>query len=189
MRLDAEAERIARSRGDAPPLEVWAESLAYVTYTSGSTGKPKGVAIPHRGVVRLLFGSTFVQLGPQEVILQSTALTFDPSTLEIWGALLHGGRLVLAPPHAPDVAQLARLITTRKVSTIFTSAALFDLMQQHEPEALARVRQLVAGGDVMPVPSARARLAQGRSVLNAYGPTESTAITTCHLLSPGDTVD
>jgi non-ribosomal peptide synthetase component F len=53
------------------------DSLAYVVYTSGSTGRPKGVEIPHRAVVRLLFGVDYVRLGPEEKILQLGPLGFD----------------------------------------------------------------------------------------------------------------
>ncbi|MBZ4423332.1 non-ribosomal peptide synthetase, partial [Myxococcus sp. RHSTA-1-4] len=186
--LDSDWPLVARQSGAPVTAPAMTDSLAYVTYTSGSTGTPKGVAVPHRGVLRLLFGSGVVNLEPKDAVLQLTSLTFDPSTLEIWGALLHGARLVVYPPHTPDVEVLARLIIDRQVTAIITSTAVFDLMQQHQPEALARVTQLVAGGDVMPAPRVRERLALGRSVVNAYGPTESTTITTAQRLSPGDVV-
>jgi non-ribosomal peptide synthetase component F len=87
----------------APPVEPAAsagtpDDVVYVMYTSGSTGRPKGVAVTHRGLVRLLFGREgYTRLGADEVILQSTALSFDVAAFEIWGALAHGARLVLYP--------------------------------------------------------------------------------------------
>ena len=89
----------ARSRAGCGP-----EDLAYVTYTSGSTGVPKGVEVTHRGVMRLVFGADYAELGPEEVFLQLAPVAFDASTLEIWGALLHGGRLVLVPGTGADGA-------------------------------------------------------------------------------------
>ena len=64
--------------------------LAYVIYTSGSTGQPKGVEVPHRGVLRLLFGVDYVRLDANESFLHLAPTSFDASTFEIWGALLHG---------------------------------------------------------------------------------------------------
>jgi non-ribosomal peptide synthetase component F len=69
-----------------------------VTYTSGSTGVPKGVGRPHRGVLRLVKDGGFVDdRGPRR-LPAAGPVSFDASTLEIWGALLNGCRLVLAAP-------------------------------------------------------------------------------------------
>ena len=73
---------------------------AYVMYTSGSAGQPKGVEVTHLAIVRLLFSAGYAQLGAQQTILQLSSVSFDASTFEIWGALLHGGRCVL---YAGDV--------------------------------------------------------------------------------------
>nr|WP_275902267.1 non-ribosomal peptide synthetase [Myxococcus vastator] len=187
--LDDEGARIERQ--PSTPVTgglVGPDQLAYITYTSGSTGTPKGVAIPHRGVVRLLIGSHFVDLGPSEVVLQLAPLAFDASTLEIWGALLHGARLVLHPQRTPDLAELGQALRRHQVSVLWLTAALFDQMQQHQPEALGKVRQLLAGGDVLPALRVRERLAQGVGLVNGYGPTEGTTFTACHRMSPGDAV-
>jgi non-ribosomal peptide synthetase component F len=90
-----------------PETAVTAANLAYVMVTSGSTGRPKGVEICHRSVIRLLFGVDDAALGPDTVIVQLVPATFDAATFEIWGALLHGGRLVLAPDGALRPAALA----------------------------------------------------------------------------------
>ncbi|NRD47314.1 non-ribosomal peptide synthetase/type I polyketide synthase, partial [Corallococcus exiguus] len=186
--LDSDGERIARQPVEAPHAPVRADQLAYVTYTSGSTGTPKGVAIPHRGVVRLLIGSRFVKQGPAEIVLQLAPLAFDASTLEIWGALLHGGRLVLFPQAVPSLEELGQALLRHRVSVLWLTAALFDQMQQEQPQALASVAQLLAGGDVLSVPRVRERLALSRGLVNGYGPTESTTFTTCHVMAPGDAV-
>ena len=79
-------------------------------YTSGSTGEPKGVAVPHRAVVRLVRGTGYARFGPDEVFLQLAPYAFDASTLELWGALLHGGRLVIPPPGVLSPAELGELL-------------------------------------------------------------------------------
>ncbi|MFL5542407.1 MAG: amino acid adenylation domain-containing protein, partial [Longimicrobiaceae bacterium] len=91
--VDGERDEIARESAEDVGSGAGPRSLAYVIYTSGSTGTPKGVAVEHRSVVRLVRGADYVDLGPDEVILQAAPVSFDASTLEIWGALLNGGRL------------------------------------------------------------------------------------------------
>ncbi|WP_163867352.1 non-ribosomal peptide synthase/polyketide synthase, partial [Myxococcus eversor] len=183
--LDTDAVRIASQSTEPLSVPLGSDNLAYVTYTSGSTGTPKGVAITHRGVLRLVFGMGFASREPGEVILQVAPLTFDPTALEIWSALLTGARLAVYPPSTPEVTELARVIDEHRVTTALLATALFDVMQQHEPEALSRLPRLWVGGDVLPVPTARERLARGLALTNAYGPTEVTVVTTQQALSPG----
>ncbi len=176
-----QADRTAR----AAPLGV-----AYVMYTSGSSGRPKGVAVTHRGVVRLVQDNPYVRFGPEQVFLHMAPFSFDASTYEIWGALTHGGRLVLAPPGPPSLAGLARLLDTRRITSTLLTSGLFHQMAEAEPESLARVDQLVSGGDVMsPALAARTLGHRDRGVLvNAYGPTEASVMISTHRLRPGDQV-
>ncbi|QSQ25383.1 amino acid adenylation domain-containing protein [Pyxidicoccus parkwayensis] len=163
-----------------------ADGLAYVMYTSGSTGRPKGVGIPHRSVVRLVKGSRFVELTEREVFLQLAPISFDASTLELWGALLNGAKLVLFPDRAPSLEELGRALVQHGVTTLWLTAALFEQMMASQPEALASVRQVLAGGDVLSPSAVRARLMQGRMLVNGYGPTENTTFTCCHpMTEPG----
>ncbi|WP_223644877.1 non-ribosomal peptide synthetase [Corallococcus sp. EGB] len=179
--LDAPSTDIATRPTHAPDVFVDGEALAYVMFTSGSTGRPKGVCVPHRGITRLVLGSTFMRFGPDEVWLQIAPIAFDASTLELWGALLHGARLVLAPPHALSLEELAEQLRSHRVSATFLTTALFEQMALHQGEALAGVSQLLAGGDVMPWSRLRdhlPRLAEGSTLIHAYGPTENTTFST-----------
>ncbi len=74
-----------------------ADEIAYIIYTSGTTGTPKGVAIPHRNVTRLLETLDADMDLAGQVWSQCHSLAFDFSVWEIWGALLHGGRVVVVP--------------------------------------------------------------------------------------------
>ncbi len=173
---------------DTPPrLRGGADRLAYVMYTSGSTGLPKGVCTPHRGVTRLVRDNDYAQFGPQEVLLQAAPLGFDASTFEIWGALLNGGRLVLAPA-SPSLEELATSIEQEGITSLWLTAGLFHLMVDEHAERLRGLRQLLAGGDVLSFPhlrKAHAVLAHTR-LINGYGPTEGTTFTCCHTFDAAD---
>ncbi|HEX7182149.1 MAG TPA: condensation domain-containing protein, partial [Thermoanaerobaculia bacterium] len=95
--LDEGWEAQAPAAREALPA-VPPESPAYVIYTSGSTGRPKGVVVSHAHVARL-FTSTeaWFGFGPEDVWTLFHSYAFDFSVWEIWGALLHGGRLVVVP--------------------------------------------------------------------------------------------
>src|SRR6185369_17165907 len=106
--------------------------------------------------------------------------------LEIWGALLNGGRLVLAPPGAPNLAELGSLLRSEGVTVLWLTAGLFHLMVEQELEALAGVTQVVAGGDVLSVEHVRRllRAKEGHGVVvNGYGPTETTTFACCHRMN------
>ncbi|HEX3531511.1 MAG TPA: non-ribosomal peptide synthase/polyketide synthase, partial [Thermoanaerobaculia bacterium] len=191
--LDGDAAWIGRQSVSRPEVEVSPESLAYVMYTSGSTGRPKGVGTVHRGVVRLVrpaLGADSLRFGPDEVFLHLAQVSFDASTLEIWGALLHGGRLVMAPPGVPSLGELGSLIAGHGVTTLWLTAGLFHVMVDRELASLRPLRQLVAGGDVLQ-PSAVLRVLKelpGLRLINGYGPTENTTFTTIHGMSAAEDV-
>lgn len=171
-----------------------ADRLAYVMYTSGSTGKPKGVAVVHRGIVRLVKETNYVNLTSDEVILQFAPISFDASTFEIWGALLNGARLVIFPDHLPSLKELGDVLKQYRITTLWLTAGLFHQMVSNHLEGLKPVRQLLAGGDVLSpniVKKALETLDECR-LINGYGPTENTTFTCCHVMTDsrqvGDTV-
>jgi len=173
--LEAEPEANPGVSGD--PLD-----LAYVMYTSGSTGQPKGVAVPHRGVVRLVKNTNYARLASDEVFLQLAPVSFDASTLEIWGSLLNGARLVLFPGQVPSLDELAEILSRNQVTILWLTAGLFHHVVEERLDALRPVRQLLAGGDVLSAPHVRRTLQSlpGVRLINGYGPTENTTFTCCH---------
>ncbi len=165
-------------------LPAGPEDLAYVMYTSGSTGNPKGVMIPHRGVTRLVSDCEFVDLGPGETILHLAPLSFDASTFEIWGALLNGGRLVVMPAAHPSLDEIAEAIRAHRVTTLWLTAGLFNVMVERRLDGLKPLRQLVVGGDALSPPHIERALAALPScrIVNGYGPTENTTFTCCYTI-------
>ncbi|HET9358753.1 MAG TPA: amino acid adenylation domain-containing protein [Vicinamibacterales bacterium] len=180
--LDASREAISREREVAPAVEVSADNAAYVIYTSGSTGKPKGVEVPHRGVLRLLFGGDYVTLGSDVVIPHLSSPTFDASTFEVWAPLLHGGQCVLYPERVPTPLSLARAIQKHGLNTMWLTSALFNAVVDEAPGLLAGVDQLLIGGEALSLNHVQRALAAlpSTTIINGYGPTESTTFACCH---------
>jgi amino acid adenylation domain-containing protein len=181
--LAGEAADLAAECGDNPAPAALPGSLAYILFTSGSTGRPKGVGVPHRAVVRLVRGTSFADFSPEQVFLQYAPVSFDLSTLEVWGPLLNGARLVLPPAGRLSLEELGAVLRRHRVSFLWLTAGLFHLMVDEQLDSLRGVRQLIAGGDVLSVPHVERTLAVlDGTFINGYGPTENTTFTACHAL-------
>ncbi|MBV8177946.1 MAG: AMP-binding protein, partial [Mycobacterium sp.] len=96
------------------------DDIAHIIYTSGTTGVPKGVAVTHHNVTRLFDAlDVGLELSPRQVWTQCHSYAFDYSVWEIWGALLHGGRLVVVPESvAGSPEDFHALLVTEKVSVL-----------------------------------------------------------------------
>ncbi|MCP4659179.1 MAG: AMP-binding protein, partial [bacterium] len=116
-----------------------------------------------------------------EVFLQFAPISFDASTLELWGALVNGGRLVVFPAYTPTLRELGAVLERHRVTTLWLTAGLFHQMVDENPAGLSRVRQLLAGGDVLSARHVRRVLDElpACTVINGYGPTENTTFTCC----------
>ena len=163
------------------------ESVACVMYTSGSTGRPKGVLVPHRAIIRLVWGQSYAAFGRGKTWLHAAPLAFDASTLEIWGALLHGGRIAIVTEEKPSLGEIARSIEALRPTAAWFTSGLFNLLVEHNISALAPLRQIIAGGDVVsPTHMAAAQAAHPTcQFVNGYGPTENTTFTCCYRLPQG----
>ena len=158
------------------------DALAYVMYTSGSTGTPKGVEIQHHAILRLVCDVDYVALGPDTRLLHCAPLGFDASTLELWGALLNGGCVVVHDEAIPTGAGLAASIRRHGVTTAWLTAALFNAVVDEDPLHLAGVRELFTGGEVLSVDHVRRmrHAAPDLRLCNGYGPTECTTFTSIY---------
>ncbi len=183
--LDRDWNAIAMQPEDNPVPVTTSESLAYVIYTSGSTGQPKGTAIPQRAVNRLVFNTNYVRLDATDCIAQVSNVSFDAATFELWGALLHGAKLVLiqkdiALSPVEFVAQLRR----HKVTTMFVTTALFNALSREVPDAFSTLKTVMFGGEACDPNCVRDVLKNGapQRLLHVYGPTESTTFASWHLI-------
>jgi amino acid adenylation domain-containing protein/non-ribosomal peptide synthase protein (TIGR01720 family) len=147
------------------------DDIAYVIYTSGTTGVPKGVAVTHRNVTQLLESlHAGLPPGPGRVWSQWHSFTFDVSVWEIFGALLHGGRLMVVPESvARSPEDFHDLLVAEKVSVLCQTPSAIGMLS---PEGLDSTAVVVAG-EACPAEVVD-RWAPGRVMINAYGPTEAT---------------
>ena len=145
------------------------DDIAYLIYTSGTTGMPKGVAIAHRHAAQLL-ASMGADLPSPGVWSQWHSLAFDVSVWEIFGALLHGGRLVVVSEEvARSPEDLHALLVAERVSVLSQTPSAAGMLAPEGLEGTA----LVVAGEACPTELVD-RWAPGRVMINAYGPTEAT---------------
>lgn len=163
-----------------PGVAVAPEHLAYVNYTSGSTGRPKGVEIIHRAVLRLVCNADYCRFGSDRVFLQFAPVSFDAATFEIWGALLHGARLILAPPGRHALDHISTLIHRHRITTLFLTTALFNQLVVEDIPALAPVEELLMGGETNSREHVERALQElsDTTLIHVYGPTETTTFAT-----------
>ncbi|GGZ36222.1 hypothetical protein GCM10010387_32820 [Streptomyces inusitatus] len=171
-----EAAAVSAVVSAAPPADPDPACAAYVIYTSGSTGKPKGVVVPHAGIAHLVaaqrerFGA-----GPGARVLQYASVGFDVAVADLCMALLTGATLVLAPPEGlPPGEPFARFVAEHGVTHVCMPPSALAT----QPDmALPSVACLIVAGEAVG-PDLVARWSAGRRMINAYGPTETTACAT-----------
>jgi amino acid adenylation domain-containing protein len=185
LRLDEDAAQLAAHSEDrlAPDtqLDAGGEDPAYVIYTSGSTGRPKGVIVPHRAVVNLLVSMAREPgLGPQDVLLAVTTLSFDIAVLELQLPLAVGATVVIASrDEAMDGRALAAQLERHQVSVMQATPVTWRLLLEAGWKAARRFKALI-GGEALPRDLAEELLAQDIELWNMYGPTETTVWSTCY---------
>ncbi|KWT57228.1 hypothetical protein ADL21_35255 [Streptomyces albus subsp. albus] len=178
-----------------PPVPVRETDTCCVFFTSGSTGRPKGVLSPHAGTVRL-FNPTdpaarFADLGPDTVWPQAAPLPWDAASLELWGALLNGGTSVLVDEPYLTADGLRDLVRRAGVNTLWLTASLFHLLVEEDPDCFHGLRQLMAGGERLSPAHVRrfVRAHPHITLVNGYGPVETTVFATAHRITAADVAD
>ncbi|WP_186111007.1 amino acid adenylation domain-containing protein [Burkholderia gladioli] len=181
----------AEAQPDAPPPAASAggDQAAYIMYTSGSTGQPKGVIIAHRGINRLVVNNGYAEFAPSDRIAFTSNPAFDASTMEVWGALLHGACLVVVPHEALlSAPRLAELLQAERVNILHLVAGLLSSHADALAPVFPRLRYLLTGGDAADVRAVQRIMRNGapQHLVHCYGPTESTTFATTYTLRAGD---
>lgn len=157
--------------------------LAYIIYTSGSTGQPKGVLIEGNSIVDLVKNTNFIEFTAQDRVLQAGSLAFDASTLEIWGAILNGASLYLPSRNELlDPASFASSLRDQCINVVVLTTSLFNQFATFDASLFASIRFLMIGGEKLPVSHVNNvhQACPNLELLNGYGPTETTTLSTCY---------
>ncbi|MER6124300.1 amino acid adenylation domain-containing protein [Streptomyces sp. NPDC001795] len=179
---------VRRCPGTDPDVALLPGHPAYAIYTSGSTGRPKGVVVTHHNVVRLLHATrSRFGFGSDDVWTLFHSYAFDFSVWEIWGALLHGGRLVVVPDGVPrQPLEFLRLLAHEGVTVLNQiPSAFYQLMLADagelgpvEPSWAARLRYVIFGGEALDLRHLedwyRRHPDDAPLLVNMYGITETT---------------
>ncbi|WP_040791513.1 non-ribosomal peptide synthetase [Nocardia paucivorans] len=169
VRAHPEAGRVPGD--DQPPVPPHPDHPAWLIYTSGSTGTPKGVSVGHRGIADLVAAQReLLRLDEHCRVLQVASPSFDAAVFEAIMAFGCGAALVVAPPEVFGGDALADLVSTERVThMVITPSALSTL----DPAAVSGVPVLAVAGEAVSAELV-ARWAENRTMVNLYGPTEST---------------
>ncbi|MFE9860986.1 amino acid adenylation domain-containing protein, partial [Streptomyces sp. NPDC005780] len=172
-----------------PASPTIGDTAAYVLYTSGSTGRPKGVVVSRSALTNLLTDMhTRIPLSSDDRLLAVTTVGFDIAGLELFAPLTTGATVVLAPPGlVHDPATLRQTLDEERVTVMQATPSLWRAVVSDAGESLRGVRVLV-GGEALPTDLATQLTSTAASVLNVYGPTETTIWSTTAPVTPETTV-
>ncbi|MFG3712381.1 amino acid adenylation domain-containing protein, partial [Micromonospora sp. NPDC047730] len=185
------AAELAAQPATDPAVAADVDNLCYVIYTSGSTGRPKGVAVAHRQVLRLLtVTADDYRFGPHDVWALLHSYAFDVSVWEIWGCLLHGGRLLVVPRAVIRSPQeLLDQLVAHRVTVLSQTPSAFRALVRLAADGDPRVDRLALrvvtfGGEKLEfaelTPWVARRGLDAPRLINMYGITETTVHTTYH---------
>jgi amino acid adenylation domain-containing protein/FkbH-like protein/non-ribosomal peptide synthase protein (TIGR01720 family)/FkbM family methyltransferase len=184
--LDTDWEEvISKYSQENPTSKASNHNLAYVIYTSGSTGKPKGITVTHQAVNRLVCNTNYVQLTANHRVAQASNAAFDAATFEIWGALLHGARLIgITKEVLLDPPQLATQLQDQQIDILFVTTALFNQLVSQIPGIFKTLQTVLFGGEAVE-PNCVRKVLQNqppKRLLHVYGPTENTTFSSWYLV-------
>lgn len=167
LSLDADAGRPSLPR-------VAADASAYIVFTSGSTGTPKGVEIGHRALTNTLTAmSRLWEITADDVVIASSAATFDASLPELFIPLLAGARVVMADSETVRTGfELVALVDRNRATVLQATPTLWRMLLEAGFASRPGLK-MIAAGEPLPRDLADRLLAGGGRLWNLYGPTEA----------------
>ncbi|AGY58062.1 non-ribosomal peptide synthetase [Gloeobacter kilaueensis] len=196
VQLDTDDKAIEAASTANPVSSVGTQNLAYVIYTSGSTGKPKGVLVEHGQIARLFTATApWFHFGPEDVWTLFHSFAFDFSVWEIWGALAHGGRLVIVPYATSRSPEDFYALLVREAVTVLnqTPSAFRQLIEAERHlgvDPSLALRLVIFGGEALDLVSLRPWFECHDEVqpqlVNMYGITETTVHVTYRPIGRSD---
>lgn len=152
---------------------------AFLFYTSGTTGTPKGVEVGEAGIQRLYRAPAYGPLTPEDRVALVSNPAFDALNFDIWAPLLAGGCCVVIPEaEILDPARFAARLESARISVMFLTVALFNMIAEQHPPCFRQMRRLLIGGEALNAAAVRAwyqaNPASPCQIVNVYGPTETT---------------
>jgi non-ribosomal peptide synthetase-like protein len=158
------------------------DQLCYVIYTSGTTGNPKGVVVEHPSICNFVKVAAEVYgYRPDDRVYQGMTIAFDFSVEELWVPLLAGAALVPGKPGVSLVGNdLADYLQEQRVTAMCCVPTLLATIERDLPD----LRFLLVSGEACPQNLVSRWRRPGRTMLNAYGPTEATVTATLTELIP-----
>ncbi|WP_442941022.1 amino acid adenylation domain-containing protein [Nostoc sp.] len=179
--LDTDWQSISKSCQDNAITAVQANNLAYVIYTSGSTGRPKGVLVTHQSLLNLIFWHQHAfEITPLDKATQLAGTAFDAAVWELWPYLTAGASVYLVRSetlHSP--IHLRDWLTSKKITIGFLPTPLAEKLLSLEWDESVALRTMLVGGDKLHYYSSDL---VPFKVVNNYGPTENTVVTTSGLV-------
>jgi amino acid adenylation domain-containing protein len=188
LRLDADQDQVAGQDDSPLPHRAAPSNLAYVIYTSGSTGRPKGVAIEHRSLMNLVtWHCRTYGVGPADRATQFAGVAFDATVWELWPYLASGASL-----HIPDertrvsTSAIAQWLSAAGITIGFLPTPLAEAVMKEKWPAGTALKVLLTGGERL-----HRGVASGLAfrLVNHYGPTESTVVTSYAEVDPEESRD
>ncbi|CAC5344906.1 MULTISPECIES: non-ribosomal peptide synthetase [Planktothrix] len=189
--LDSQKDIIAQQSSSNIDAVIEAKNLAYVIYTSGSTGQPKGVLIEHQSLINFTKSAIEkYEITERDTVLQFASINFDAAAEEIYPCLSRGGTLVLRTEEMMKSVSAfiqesqKKEVTIWDLPTAYWHLLVSEIIQENL-QLPPSLRLVILGGErVLPerVKMWQEYVGQYPQLVNSYGPTESTVVSTLHYL-------
>jgi amino acid adenylation domain-containing protein len=186
--LDIADPELAGLPTDDPAVELSPEDVVYVPYTAASNGMPKGTLVPHRAIPGFFAGEDYAYWGPGATAVMHSALSWDGHILDLYPALLSGGRVLIPDHDDTDPISTAQIAAQHGATVLCLGAAAFGAVITADVGLVRGLRDLVVGGDEIATEHFRRVLTEcaGVNLVHGYGPSEATVFAATHRVRPED---